>query len=217
MFLQRSEVGKAFQLVRESTRQNVSTVLWASAALDGRMRVFDVPVDSVTQRITVTFSVDTKGGRLVLREPSGRVVSGNAANVEDTELNCGRIVTATVPEPGIWRAEITGAGRFWLQAEAQSDIYIVSAEFVKLGGRMGHEGLFPIQGQPLARTPATLRASLSAADTETTEFAFVSQRGDTIRSLHMTADDKDRRFLEFTGRVELPDGPFRLAVKGREK
>src|SRR5437667_7208466 len=36
MFLQRSEVAKAFHLVRESTRNNVATVFWATGALDGK-------------------------------------------------------------------------------------------------------------------------------------------------------------------------------------
>jgi hypothetical protein len=216
MFLQRSEAGKAFQLVRESTRQNVSTVLWASAALNWQAQVFDIPVDSATKRISFTFSVDTKGAKLALREPSGKIVGGSAGKVEDTELNCGRIVTVEAPEAGNWHAEITGAGTFWLQTQAQSDLYFVSAEFVKPGGRPGHEGLFRIQGQPLAGAPATLQASLSAADAKTTEFAFVSQRGETLKRLHLTAENADREFLEFTGRVELPDVPFRLAVTGRD-
>jgi len=33
MFLQRSEAGKAFHLVRESTRNNISTVFWATGSL----------------------------------------------------------------------------------------------------------------------------------------------------------------------------------------
>src|SRR3954451_24946022 len=69
LFLQRSEAGKAVQLMRESTRENVSTVLWASAKLAGIGQRFDIPVDSVTERITFTFSVDTKGTKLALREP----------------------------------------------------------------------------------------------------------------------------------------------------
>ena len=49
LFLQRSEAGKAMQLMRESTRENVSTVLWASSKLDARIYNLDVPVDSLTE------------------------------------------------------------------------------------------------------------------------------------------------------------------------
>ena len=63
MFLQRSEAAKAFHLVRESTRNNVSTVFWATGTLDGKPQTIEIPVDSVTKRITFTFSVDTKGNQ----------------------------------------------------------------------------------------------------------------------------------------------------------
>src|SRR5712672_2196664 len=49
MFLQRSEAAKAFQLVRESTRNNVSTVFWGTGSLAGKTEIIDVPVDSTTQ------------------------------------------------------------------------------------------------------------------------------------------------------------------------
>src|SRR6201988_4612544 len=67
MFLQRSEAAKAFHLVRESTRNNVATVFWATGILDGKPLTVRIPVDSVTKRITFTFSADTKGNQLKLR------------------------------------------------------------------------------------------------------------------------------------------------------
>jgi hypothetical protein len=216
MFLQRSEAGKAFQLVRESKRSNVSTVFWATGTLDNQPQSITVPVDSTIKRITFVFSVDTKGGWLKLTQPSGGAVSENSAGTEISELNCGRILTVNAPEAGEWRAEIGGAGKFWLQALGQSDIYFIKSEFVKPGGRPGHEGLFRIQGQPLAGAPATLQVSLSAAPTASSEFYMVSERGQSIQKLPMHAENADREFLEFTGRVVLPDVPFRVAVMGRD-
>jgi von Willebrand factor A domain-containing protein 7 len=217
LFLQRSEAGKAMQLMRESTRENVSTVLWASSKLNGGMQRFDIPVDSITERITFTFSVDTKGTGLVLRGPDGHAMGEGSVRTEDTELNCGRLITVEKPQAGLWRAEVSGSGTFWLEAQAQSDIYLISSEFVRLGGRPGHEGLFKIQGQPLMGEPATLQASLSATDAKTTEFSFVSERGDVLQKLPMKASNADREFLEFTGDVELPSVPFRVAVSGLDK
>ena len=43
MFLQRSEAAKAFHLVRESTRNNVATVFWATGTLDGNHRPSKFP------------------------------------------------------------------------------------------------------------------------------------------------------------------------------
>jgi len=216
MFLQRSEAAKAFHLVRESTRDNVATVFWATGILDGKPQIVKIPVDSVTKRITFTFSVDTKGNELKLTQPSGGAITESSASTEVTELNCGRILTVTSPESGEWNAEITGTGRYWIEAEAQSDIYFVSVEFVKKGGRPGHEGLFRIQGQPVAGAPATLQASLSASATKTTEFYLVTERGETIQPQEMRAVNSDREFLEFVGSVNLPNVPFRVAVIGRD-
>src|SRR5580765_640534 len=135
MFLQRSEAAKAFHLVRESTRNNVSTVFWATGTLDGKPQTITIPVDSVTKRITFTLSVDTKGNHLNLTQPSGGAITQGSANAEVTELNCGRILTMNSPEAGKWRAEITGTGRYWIEAKAQSDIYFVRVEFVNTAGR----------------------------------------------------------------------------------
>jgi von Willebrand factor A domain-containing protein 7 len=216
MFLQRSEAAKAFHLVRESTRNNVATVFWATGTLDAKPQIIRVPVDSVTKRITFTFSGDTKGNEFKVTQPSGGAITESSSSTEVTELNCGRILTMTSPEAGEWLAEITGRGRYWIEAQAQSDIFFVRVEFVKKGGRPGHEGLFRIQGQPLVGTPATLQASLSASATKTTEFYLVNEQGQTIQKLQMDAVNSDRQFLEFVGSVSLPNVPFRVAVIGRD-
>lgn len=217
LFLQRSEAGKSMQLMRESIRENVSTVLWASAKLAGAAQTFEIPVDSVTERITFTFSVDTKGSKLVLRQPGGQEVVAGSAGVEDTELNCGRLITVVKPRAGRWNAEVSGSGTFWLEAQAQSDIYFIKAEFVEVGGRPGHEGLFRIQGQPVAGKPATLQVSMSAGDTRSTEFALVSAKGDVLEKVHLHTTGNDRDFLDLAGDVVLPSVPFRVAVTGRDE
>jgi len=217
LFLQRNEAGKAMQLMRESTRENVSTVLWASAKLAGSAQRFEIPVDSVTERITFTFSVDTKGTKLALRQPGGQEVVAGTPGVEDTELNCGRLITVVKPRAGKWLADVSGSGTFWLEAQAQSDIYFIKAEFVEVGGRPGHEGLFRIQGQPIAGRHATLQVSLSAAESKSTEFALVSTKGDVLEKLHLHATSEDRDFLDMAGDVALPSEPFRVAVLGRDE
>jgi hypothetical protein len=216
MFLQRSEAAKAFHLVRESTRNNVATVFWATGTVNAKPQTIKIPVDSVTKRITFTFSMDTKGNELKLTQPSGGAITEDSASAEVTELNCGRIFTVSSPEAGEWLAEIAGRGRYWIEAKAQSDIYFVSVEFVKKGGRPGHEGLFRIQGQPVAGTPATLQASLSASATKTTEFYLVTEQGQAIQKLQMDSVNSDRQFLEFVASVDLPNVPFRVAAIGRD-
>jgi hypothetical protein len=217
MFLQRSEATKAFHLVRESTRNNVSTLLWATGTLNGQPKTVRIPVDSVTQRITFTFSVDTKGNALKLTQPSGGAITEGMASTQVTELNCGRILTVSSPQAGEWRAEITGTGRYWLEAQAQSDIFFINAEFVERGGRPGHQGLFRIQGEPVTGTPAMLEVSISPSAMGTNEFYFVTEEGQTIQKVQMHTVNTDRRdYLEFVGTVDLPAQPFRVALKGTD-
>jgi hypothetical protein len=214
LFLQRTEAVKAMQFVRESTRENVSTVLWASSKLTGPPQAFTIPVDATTGHITFTFSVDTKGGRLLLRQPNGQEITQSSASTEDTVLNCGRIITIDMPQPGDWHAQVSGSGTYWLEAKAQSEINIITAEFVELRGRPGHQGLFRISGQPIAGEPATLRVDLSADEAKSSAFALVSERGDVIERVQMKADDNDRE--EFFGDLSLPTVPFRVQVTGRD-
>jgi von Willebrand factor A domain-containing protein 7 len=216
LFLQRSEASKAFHLVRESTRNNVATVFWMTGMLDGNPQSIAIPVDSVTKRITFALSGDTKGSKFKLTQPSGGAVTEGSADTEITELNCGRILTVSSPEAGEWRAEITGTGRFWMEVQAQSDIYFVGVEFVERGGRPGHEGLFRIQGQPVAGTSATLQVSVSARATKSTEFYLFTEQGRAIQKLRMQAVNSDREVLEFVGSVDLPSVPFRVAVIGQD-
>jgi hypothetical protein len=217
LFLQRSEAGKVMHLVRESLGSNKATVFWATGTLDPKTLVIEIPVDSLSPRITFTFSVDTKGSALKLTQPSGGVITQGLASTEVTELNCGRIITVSSPEPGAWRVEITGTGRYWLQAEAQSDIHFISVEFVESGGRPGHEGMFKIDGQPVQGAPANLEAHVSAEETKTLDFSLVSERGDVIQKLQMHPINDDRSFYELAGKVDLPNVPFRVAMHGRDK
>jgi hypothetical protein len=103
-----------------------------------------------------------------------------------------------------------------LQAQAQGDIRFINAEFVKVGGRPGHEGLFRIAGQPVSGRPAMLRVSLSAEESKTADFHLVSERGKAIQELKLHAINADRNFMELQGDVELPATPFRIAVIGRD-
>ena len=211
MFLDRSEVAKSFHLVRETTRNNISTVFWTTGSLDARAQAIDFPVDSMTRRITFTFSFSAEGNGVTIVSPS-RITITEDRSVEVTQLRCGRIVTVVSPEVGTWHVELNGKGTFWAEAEAQSDIYLVNVEFVRRGGRPGHEGFFRIEGQPVAGRPATIRASLSSGKEQTADFFLVSERGELIQKLQMRPLDYSRD--GFFGSATLPEVPFRVAVSG---
>jgi hypothetical protein len=213
MFLQPSEAAKSGHLMREVT--NRETVLWATGRLGEGPGEFVVPVDSSIKRITFVLSVDTKGGAMSVVRPSGAEVQPGGAGTEISELNCGRIVTVAAPEPGQWRLRLTGSGQFWLTSSAQTEIAFLSVEFVKLGGRPGHEGLFPISGRPLTGKRATLEVDLSQA-VKAAEFHLVSERGDILAPVRMHIDSSDEDSHEYFGELDLPAVPFRVAMAGKD-
>jgi hypothetical protein len=217
MFLQRSEATKSFHLMRETSRSNVETVFRATGKLLAGGRDFEIPVDSSTKRITFALSVDTKGAALTLIRPSGGAVEAGQDRVEDTSLNCGRIVTVEAPETGRWRAKISGSGTYWLSAQAQSEIYFVSVEFVAVGGRPGHEGHFRIAGQPLADHPATLQVKLSARAVRSAEFHLVTEDGEILQKLPMKKESGDVDDSEYVGTFDLPRLAFRVSATGFDR
>jgi hypothetical protein len=212
MFLLRSEAAKSFQLVRESTRNNMSTVFWATGAIERQPQVLEFPIDSVTPRLTVTISLDTEGSRVSILTPAGVPISEASPNTEFTQLNCGRIATVVSPPAGNWRVELIGKGRFWVEAQAQSELHMVRAEFVTERGRPGHEGLFRIDGQPVIGKPTTIQVSMSRAGARSVEFHLAGERGETIQNVQTRPTDSARE--EFVGTVDLPNVPFRIVMTG---
>jgi len=211
MFLQRTEVDKSFQLIRESTRNNVSTVFWGTASIERRPETIDIPVDSTTKRVTFTSSFARQGSTLTITTPSGGPLPRDA---EITELHCGRIVTVVGPETGIWKAAVAGQGTYWLEVQAQSDLHLLDVQFVREGGRPGHEGYFRIEGQPVVDKPAVLRVSLSPAGARTAEFFLASQSGSLLEKIPMQRTTSSGDIDEYLGNVRLPSLPFRIAVRG---
>ena len=212
LFLKPSEAGSVGQFLREMSGNNHETLLWATGPF-GRSRLLSVPVDGTIERLTFSMSADGEGSALVIVRPSGASVRKGDPNAEITELSCTRIVTVTDPEIGDWRALVSGTGSFWLQAGAKTEIFLVSAEFVKKGGRPGHEGLFRIDGQPLAGTPATLQLTL-AGPVDTAEFSLVALDGETIGPVALREISRSGGTHEYAGTFMLPSRPFRIAVSG---
>jgi hypothetical protein len=215
LFLAPDEVAKSFVLMSELTRSNHVTLLWARGELS-EGHDFVVPVDSTVKRLVFSLSFDTPGGKLAALDPEGKEVSSETPGAVMTPLNCGDIVTVVPPAPGKWHVRVAGKGRFWLEAGGVSDIFMVEAEFVHLGGRPGHEGYFRISGQPVAGEPAMLRVDLSGK-TRNVQFHLISPEAKTLQPVAMKADSAGSDESEYFGELSLPATPFRLAVTGEDE
>jgi len=85
-------------------------------------------------------------------------------------------------------------------AHARSDRDVLTAEFVRRGGRAGHEGLFPIIGSPIAGRPAILRVALTEPEERLPVFELFSSEGRPIQRVTLDRVEED----EFVGEIELP-------------
>jgi hypothetical protein len=215
LFLAPGEVAKSFALVSELTLPNHVTLLWARGDLSGGQD-FVVRVDSTVKRLMFSFSFDTPGGKLAAVGPDGREVNGETPGAVITGLSCGDIVRIAPPAPGEWHVRVSGKGHFWLEASGASDIFMVDAEFVRLGGRPGHEGYFRIPGQPVAGEPAMLRVELSGK-TRNVQFHLISPEAKTLQPVTMKVDSASSDESEYYGKLSLPATPFRLVVTGEDE
>lgn len=186
-------------------------ILWASDESAGTPREFAVPVDSSVKRLTFSASFDGTGGILRVTPPEGLPLEQDVA-VVDTVFHCGRLITIAAPRSGEWRATVTPSSRYWLRAQGQSDLTIDSAEFLMPAEVNGRVDLGRIPGNPIAGRPALLRASVSDAPVKSREFTLFSYGGRALQRLDL-ADVGDG---EFTGTIELPSEPFRVAVVGND-
>ena len=208
-FLSPSEIVASAQIMRETSGADDTLILWASDG--GGAREFSLPVDGTIRRMTLSATFDTTGGVLTIVSPDGRTVSADG-RMEDTLLNCGRIVTIPSPEPGLWRVQAGPTGRFWLVAHARSELDIISAGFVRVGGRPGHEGLMKISGRPPAASPATLRVNVSETGARSAEFHLMSSEGRLLQRVDLPRVGDG----EFAGPIDLPAESFRVTMTGRD-
>jgi len=124
------------------------------------------------------------------------------------------------PASGAWSVQFHGAGRYQLTVHAHrrrgdGDALITfdDFDFVRRGGRPGHEGWFPLDETPTDDTDAACSAAIDGA-WETATFAFVDEEGQQLSSLALERLSPDDG--EFLGRCRVPDQPFRVRVTGTD-
>jgi hypothetical protein len=207
-FLSPSELAGSGHIMRERALTDRELVLWAHGLSENAPREYDVPVDASVERLTIAASFDRQGGTMNVIS-ADFTVNAKPPGAEESIFNCAHVLTVDRPATGNWQARLVATGRFWIVAHAQTDLSLVTAHFVRPGGGPGHEGLFPIGGQPLAGTPATLRTRTSGIP-GTPRFMLVSIDGTVILELDLKKSDDE----EFIGSIPLPTQPFRVVATG---
>jgi hypothetical protein len=193
-------------------------VLLAYGRLDARRRSFEVPVESGVRTLTI-FAGARRKDRAVLVRPGGAVVADGAAGVKLQTFSHMTIATIQAPAAGTWRIEFEGAGMYSVSAHLHpaseaSAPQLVSFDFVEMGGRPAHEGLFPIQRELRKGESIVCQLTVSGAASGV-QVAFVTGDERPIATMPMDSEPGDNE--HYLGRCAIPGQPFRVVVTGRDQ
>ena len=192
-------------------------VLLAYGRFDAPRRSFEFPVESGVRTLTIFAGAQRKDRAVVVR-PGGAVVADGSAGVKLQTFRHMTIATIQSPAAGTWRIDFEGAGLYSVSAHVRpsaqdSAPQLVDFDFVELGGRPGHEGLFPIQRPPGKGESIACTMSLGGANSGVQLF-FVTGDNRPISMVPMDADPGNSQ--QFLGRCVVPAQPFRVRVSGRD-
>jgi hypothetical protein len=176
-----------------------------------------IPVEA-DARVLTLFAGAQRKDRAVLVRPDGAIVAADGGKGLQTYSH---MLLATIREPaaGTWRLEFDGAGLYSIsahvrRAESGSAPELVSFEYVEMGGRLAHEGWFPIDRELRAGESIQCRAWV-AGQLSDVRFAFVSRDGQTLATPKLVSEPEYPDHFE--GRCAIPSRPFRVVVSGRDE
>lgn len=175
---------------------NTETVM----EVDGKLKAGDIPL------------------AFALYKPSGEELSLKQDGVEVSNSKNGGIISVKSPQAGNWKLHVSGSNPVSVRVTAKTNLFIVSARFVEIGGRLGHQGYFPKDDQtPYAGKKEMLEISIGNGNKQFSdlEFAFIGVDGKILQSLKsMKAQNSGKEY--FMGEVIIPSEPYRIAMLGTD-
>lgn len=211
-----------------SDREQV--LVFAHGELEGS-RTLEGPVTDSSRQLLV--SVTGENTVHVLR-PDGSELDPQSDGVRYVALMNGPIFFITNPDAGTWRVMLDGRGAFSaklstiaplnkvggktgdqpssapVETAVAAPVSLDRFEFQEVGGRPGHEGLFEIQGFPLAGSKYPVAASVDG-DFSVVHFEFRSIEGEPLQKFSLK---KDRASGDFSGEATVPERAFRIYATG---
>jgi hypothetical protein len=200
-FLHPSEAGRTAPLMLWSMQHE--ELIWrASGELQEPSREFSFPVEPGVESLMISAWLQCKES-IVITPPDP------ADAIEEHSFQAGRVIHVSRPPAGTWRVQIAGRGLWSLIASAKGGVSLDSAKFVRLGGRPGHEGWFPLDGPPAIDSEVMLQVKLSEPVREA-RYSLVSPKGEPIAQLPSADGDGLIRF-------RITESGFRLVVDGLDR
>jgi hypothetical protein len=208
-FLERGEAGVITGLADAAVRTSAVDILAVADSLSGTSQSFSVPIDSTLG--IVTFSA-SGASAVTIRRPNGSTLQETDPNVTVLAVSGGTVYTVKSPPVGLWTATLNGNQLFSLNVSGESLLGLDAFRFVEPAGRPGHQGLFPLEGLPVAGSTATAAVDL-AGPAATVAFDLRTRAGAPISTLTL-APDQTGSPGQFFGPVTLPTTPFVVYATG---
>jgi len=189
--------------------------LFAKAATPNSVE-HNISIDSSVEKVLVNIEMDPVGTITLIR-PDGTEVQEGDARVTIRKTTANVFFSVENPEAGIWKVRISGsAGQTYsVSVNVVSPTHIVDLHFVELKGRPGHEGMFPIDGQPLSTSEQYILLKMSG-EVDNLEMYLVGLDGKVLKTVDLHLDSKIGTLSEYYGKVYLPNEKFKILVKGTD-
>jgi len=210
IYMDRGEAAKASVIVDAKHNRETIAALYEL----NTPGTLEIPVDSFTSTLYVTISGSNIGSELKVLHPSGRELEeGHGGQI--TRMQRTVVMAVDHPEPGVWRAQFTPRGTASIAATARTDLFVSTFEFDELQGRPGHEGYMKIAGPPPADRHMHAQFTCSENTIRSAEVALIGNDQHELSSnkFHLVAPEYA---YEYTGRLRVPDQPFRVVVRGQD-
>jgi hypothetical protein len=193
-----------------------STYAFSAKALAPNTVEHNISIDSSVEKVLVNVEMNPVG-TIVLVKPDGTEVQEGDAGVVIRKTNANVFFSVENPDTGVWKVRISGASgqTYSVSVNVVSPIHIVDLNFVELKGRPGHEGMFPIDGQPLNTTEQFISLNMSG-EVNNVEMYLVALDGRVLKSVDLSLENTTGTLSQYYGRVYLPTEKFKILVKGTD-
>jgi len=211
---------KTFNTTQEDTKHlyevKTSTYAFSAKALAPNTVEHNISIDSSVEKVLVNIEMNPIG-TIVLVKPDGTEVQEGDTGVIIRKTNANVFFSVENPEAGIWKVRISGSASqsYSVSVNVVSPTHIVDLGFVELKGRAGHEGMFPIDGQPLSTSEQFISLSMSG-DIDNLEMYLVALDGKVLKPVDLHLSSTIDTLSKYYGRVNLPSEKFKILVKGTD-
>ncbi|MCX7096913.1 MAG: hypothetical protein NTV43_03285 [Methylococcales bacterium] len=215
--LPRGQTSGITELVNLLSRSNAADILTVAGLLSTTAIVHTFPVDSTITRMTVSIT-STGTTAITVKRPDGSIVAAADAGVTRVPMTPAAgssvIYSITNPQVGQWQMILQGSGDYSAVVNGDSTIALDSFDFVRLGGRPGHQGYYPIDGLPLAGKTLNAIARLSGK-TPNIDFELRTKNGQVLQSFKLDSPGADVGNL--FGELTIPTQSFVIYALGNDE